>query len=66
MGKAPAHKPDNPSSDPRTHFSLAEKEGGKAERWIPEPQWPVSLAKVVTFRFTERPCFKKKIKMQSN
>lgn len=26
MGKAPAHKPDNPSSDPRTHFSLAEKE----------------------------------------
>lgn len=39
MGKVPAHKPDDPSSDPRTHFSLEEEGGGKAERWIPEPQW---------------------------
>lgn len=38
MGKVPAHKSDGPSSDPRTHFSLDEKEGGKAERWISEPQ----------------------------
>lgn len=42
MGKAAAHKPDDPSADPSAHFSLDEKEGGKAERWIPEPQWPVS------------------------
>lgn len=38
---------------------VAPQSRGGRDRWIPAAHWPATLAKSISFRFTERSCLKK-------